>query len=101
VTERYVITTDQSYENPLGLKSAARECSFMASNLHPRVTEADALSGFDEPTKHYGNWGIRPEKVSLAAPWSKSSWGLFLPVVFAGNVVVATLAWFLVGLFLK
>ena len=68
----------------------------MASNLHPRVTEADALSGFDEPTKHYGNWGTRPEKVSLPAPWSKLGWGLFVAMVFMGNSVVAILAWFIV-----
>jgi hypothetical protein len=32
-----------------------------------------------------------------AAPWRNLSWGLFLPLVFAGNVVMATLAWIIVG----
>jgi hypothetical protein len=31
-------------------------------------------------------------------PWSKWGWGLFVPLVFAGNFVVATLAWFIVAL---
>jgi hypothetical protein len=39
-----------------------------------------------------------------AWPWSRPSgeprWGLLL-MSFAGNVVVATLAWFIVGLFLN
>ena len=38
------------------------------------------------------------ESRSTLAPWSVLSWGLFLPLVFAGNVVVATLAWIIVGL---
>jgi hypothetical protein len=32
-----------------------------------------------------------------AAPWRNLSSGLFLPLVFAGNVVMATLAWIIVG----
>jgi hypothetical protein len=31
-----------------------------------------------------------------AAPWRNLSWALFLPFVFAGNVVMATLAWIIV-----
>jgi hypothetical protein len=38
---------------------------------------------------------------STRAPWHNLSWGLFLPLVFGGNVVLATLAWFLVGLFMR
>jgi hypothetical protein len=68
----------------------------MASTVQPRDTEAAALSGFDEPTKHYGDWGIRPEEVSLPAPWSKLGWGLFIPSVFVVNSVVAVLMWFIV-----
>jgi hypothetical protein len=50
--------------------------------------------------------GSRPSKMSQmntgaslpsAAPWRNLSWGLFLPLVFAGNVVMATLAWIIVG----
>jgi hypothetical protein len=36
-----------------------------------------------------------------AADRSELGWGLLLLVWFAGNVVVATLAWFLLSLFLK
>ena len=32
-----------------------------------------------------------------AAPWRNLSWALFLPLVSAGNVVMATLAWIIVG----
>ena len=48
---------------------------------------------------------FRPSKMShmsisaslpSAAPWRNLSWGLFLPLVFAGNVVMATLAWIIV-----
>jgi hypothetical protein len=30
------------------------------------------------------------------APWSTLSWGVFIPAVFAGNVVLAIFAWFIV-----
>jgi hypothetical protein len=30
-----------------------------------------------------------------------NKWGLVLPLIFAGNVVVATLAWFLVGFLMR
>jgi hypothetical protein len=33
-----------------------------------------------------------------SAPWRDMSWGLFLPLVFAGDVVIAILAWTIVGL---
>ena len=33
--------------------------------------------------------------------WQDLNWGLVLPLVFAGNVVVATLAWFLVGFLMR
>jgi hypothetical protein len=35
------------------------------------------------------------------APWSAPSWGLFVPGVFVGNVVLAILAWFVVEWTLK
>jgi hypothetical protein len=31
-------------------------------------------------------------------PWSKWGWGLFVPLVFAGNFAVAILAWFIAAL---
>src|SRR5271167_4512390 len=38
------------------------------------------------------------EKCDLAraAPWSVLSWGVFLPVVFVGNVALAIVAWYAV-----
>jgi hypothetical protein len=30
------------------------------------------------------------------APWSSLSWGVFIPAVFAGNLVLAIFAWFVV-----
>jgi hypothetical protein len=31
-----------------------------------------------------------------SAPWSTLSWGVFIPAVFVGNVVLAIFAWFVV-----
>jgi hypothetical protein len=61
----------------------------MASTLHPR--NRDDLS----------KWGISTEALPKFAPWSKLSWCLLLPLVFAGNVVVAVLAWVIVGLVMR
>jgi hypothetical protein len=38
---------------------------------------------------------------SLPAPWRDLSWGVFLSLSFAANVVVAVLAWIIVGLFMS
>jgi hypothetical protein len=62
----------------------------MASDLLQRDTEA---SGVAESRRGKG--------LSALAPWSKLSWGLFIPLVFAGNVAVATLAWFIVELVMR
>jgi hypothetical protein len=39
--------------------------------------------------------------VPAQAPWRNLSWGRLLPLVFAFNVVVATLAWIIVGLIMR
>jgi hypothetical protein len=62
----------------------------MASDLLQRDTEA---SGVAESRRRKG--------LSALAPRSKLSWGLFIPLVFAGNVAVATLAWFIVELVMR
>jgi hypothetical protein len=69
----------------------------MASKLHPRV--ASKL----HPRDHDGlsQWGISTEALPKSAPWSKLRWSLLLPLVFAGNVVVAVLAWVIVGLLMR
>jgi hypothetical protein len=33
------------------------------------------------------------------APWSRLSWGVVIPAVFAGNVLLAIFAWFVVQWF--
>jgi hypothetical protein len=40
-----------------------------------------------------GLWSL-----STPAPWRDPSWGVFLPLSFVANVVVAILAWIIVGL---
>jgi hypothetical protein len=35
------------------------------------------------------------------APWSEISWGVAVPAVLLGNVVVAVLAWFIVELIMN
>jgi hypothetical protein len=45
------------------------------------------------------NLSLRAREVSDAAglaPWSALSWGVFVPAVFLGNVVLAIFAWFVV-----
>jgi hypothetical protein len=72
----------------------------MASDLLQPDTEA---SGAAESRRGKGlsQRAMWPESLSELAPWSKMSWGLFVPLVFAGNVVVATLAWFIVELVMR
>jgi hypothetical protein len=42
-----------------------------------------------------GLWSL-----STPAPWHDLSWRVFLPLSFVVNVVVAILAWIIVGLFM-
>jgi hypothetical protein len=58
----------------------------MASNLPPLDIKANTLT----PNRRYG--------AIQEAPWSKWGWGLFVPLVLAGNVVMAIFAWFIVAL---
>jgi hypothetical protein len=64
----------------------------MASNLPPLDVKANVFT----PRRPYD--AIEAEDVAKQAPWSKWGWGLFVPLVFAGNVVVATFAWFIIAL---
>jgi hypothetical protein len=45
----------------------------------------------------------QPARLSLPthAPWHNVPWGLFLPLVFVCNVVVAALAWIIVWLVMR
>ena len=60
-----------------------------------RLASAKARS--ENQVMDEGQIGVR----SAARRSGERGWGLLLLVWFAGNVVVATLAWFLVGLLLK
>jgi hypothetical protein len=87
------------------------EAVLRASNLGTPVTICGGRSVM--PCSSVCNGGpdntlgrFRPSKMShmsisaslpSAAPWRNLSCGLFLPLVFAGNVVMATLAWIIVG----
>jgi hypothetical protein len=69
----------------------------MTSKSHPRDHDAVAA------TRHgdgLSQWGVLTEVLLKVAPRSKLSWSLFL-LVFAGNVVVAVLAWVIVGLIMR
>jgi hypothetical protein len=70
----------------------------MASDL--RDTEASGVAE-SRRGKALSQGAIWQEGLSTLAPWSTLSWGLFIPLVFAGNVAVATLAWFIVELVMR
>jgi hypothetical protein len=87
-----------SAKKSLGLTDNANKESIAVMDLHQ-------LSASDVAARQQGA-GLSQEVVWLEsrltlAPWSVLSWGLFLPLVFAGNVVVATLAWFTVELVMR
>ena len=63
------------------------------------------FSESDAAKRRHGNdlsWAATwPQGLPTLPPWSKLSWSFFLPLVFAGNVVVAVLAWFIVELVMR
>jgi hypothetical protein len=69
-----------------------------ARDPEARVFRAADPSRGDNGLSRGASW---PEGLPALAPWSKLSWGLALPLVFAGNVVVATLAWIIIGLVMR
>jgi hypothetical protein len=69
----------------------------MPSDLLQRDTEASDVA---ESRRSKGLSQVS-ESLSALGPWSPLSWGLFIPLVFAGNVAVATLAWFIVELVMR
>jgi hypothetical protein len=72
----------------------------MASDLLQRDTEASDVA---ESRRGEGlsQGAIWPGSLSTLGPWSKLSWSFLIPLVFAGNVAVATLAWFIVELVMR
>jgi hypothetical protein len=65
------------------LRPIYEEISFMTVEPHqpyPASEAAEVLQG------------------NALATWSKLKWSFFLPLLFVGNVVAGTLAWFVVGL---
>jgi hypothetical protein len=69
----------------------------MASKLHTRDHDAFAATQHGDDL---AQWGVSTEVLSKLAPWSKLGWSLF-SLVFAGNVVVAVVAWVIVGLAMR
>jgi hypothetical protein len=67
----------------------------MASNLPQTNTEARMHLIPDAAKSRHTNGPSR------GAIWPQGPWGLFLPLMVAGNVVVATLAWIIVGLVMR
>jgi hypothetical protein len=63
----------------------------MISEPPQRDTEVRVLPTSDAAKSRHGNG-------PTLAPWRKLRWGVFLPLAFVANVIVATLAWIIVGL---
>jgi hypothetical protein len=63
----------------------------MASQLTPR--DNLATSRYGTGLSRAATW---PDRLPTQAPWSKLSWLLFVPLVFASNVALAILAWIIV-----
>jgi hypothetical protein len=72
----------------------------MSSNLFQIDKDANAFTTFDIGMNRQDEGP--PERTSSQkgpfARWNKPRWGLFLLLVLAGNVLVATLAWIIVRL---
>jgi hypothetical protein len=43
-----------------------------------------------------GRKAVQTFDVARTTPWSTLGWGVFVPAVFLGNVVLAIFAWFVV-----
>jgi hypothetical protein len=63
------------------------------TSMFPASTLAMGRQG-DDPSQR----AFRRNEPPFFAHWNKPKWGLFLLVVLAANVLVASLAWFIVGL---
>jgi hypothetical protein len=50
---------------------------------------------------HRAKKTIATPSLQAAAPRRNLKWGLLIPLVFAGNVVVATLAWIIVEMVMR
>ena len=69
--------------------------------VHDQEPTALPPSDMGEGRHGLSQGAMRPERIPTLAPWSTLSWGIFVPIVFASNVVVATLAWIIVGLVMR
>jgi hypothetical protein len=75
----------------LRISGNSEEISFMAVELRQSFPASDPANilqgnGLSQPT---------------LATWYKLNWAVFLPLLFVGNVVVATLTWFAVELVMR
>jgi len=72
----------------------------MALNLSQSDTNASVFPTSNVAMSRHGNdpsqRAIWRKGLPSFAHWNKPRWGLFLLLVFAGNVLVATLAWIIV-----
>jgi hypothetical protein len=85
--------------------SFRQECGLPATKLaeKPVIFESTTLQRLNQSIRRTKAQDIRTctQMRSAARRSRETGWGLLLLAWFTGNVVVATLAWFLVSLFLK
>jgi hypothetical protein len=83
----------QQSTNRIGAQRDAKLIQATMSRVHSANANFSCNGFFSVTT--------RLEGFPTLAPWSKLSWGFLLPVVFVGNIVVATSAWIIVGLVMR
>jgi hypothetical protein len=75
------------------IKSLIMASDLPEDGLRPSQNNSEASVFPNDDGNGLSQGAILPQGLPTLAPWSNLSWGLFLPLVFASNVVLATLAW--------
>jgi len=74
----------------------------MALHLSQRDTKASVFPTSGLAMGRHGDGrsrrAVRRNEPPSFARWNKPKWGLFLLLVLAGNILVASLAWFIIRL---
>jgi len=83
------------------IKSLIMASDLPEDGLRPSQNNTEASVFPNDDGNGLSQRAIWPQGLPTLAPWSNLSWGLFLPLVFAGNVVLATLAWIIVGIVMR
>jgi hypothetical protein len=83
------------------IKSLIMASDLLEDGLRPSQNNTEASVFPNDDCNGLSQGAIWPQGLPTLAPWSNLSWGLFLPLVFAGNVVLATLAWIIVGIVMR